>query len=67
MGSYAYCHTSHCTGSMDKPTLREAFTNEWRCPVCYRDHSVDDYVRAELLGDLEDRVKAVEDQLGIKP
>lgn len=64
MGAYAYCHK--CDAGMDEPTLREAFTNEWACHQCGRDHAVGDEKRADLLCDLEERLANIEQLLGVE-
>lgn len=63
MGAYSYCHK--CSMPMNQPTLLEAFRNEWACTGCGREHSVDDYVRADLLNELEERITTIEQHLGL--
>lgn len=64
MGLYAYCHK--CDAAMGEPTLREAFTNTWACYQCGRHHVVSDEKRADMLGDLEERLTNIEQLLGVE-
>lgn len=63
MGAYSYCHK--CGGGMDAPTINEAFRNEWTCSHCGREHEVNEYARADLLVELEERITRIEQHLGL--
>lgn len=57
--AYAYCR--HCDIGLDAPTMRESLTREYLCPGCEHDNEPLLPRMDEALGELLDRLEALEE------
>lgn len=62
---YAYCH--ECDAGLDDPTFEEAVNEVIVCHRCGHDHQLSHDNRNQAIIRLEERICAIEQQLGIQP